>query len=288
MNDFAGKVCWNPDHLRDVLKVEAERPSNAVFLATHQPAVVNRSLSYTAQDWQPYAEDTFLTDVLDPARDFLFVPVIGDSGTGKSHLVRWLGARIDPAAHPHLRVVRIPKHHTNLRSVIGLILEGLTGPRFDQFRERLDFAVENLTVAEGRIQLLAKLEYLVSPDGPKDTVLSEGKAITDTEYAYLARELPAFLTEPIVREALLKDDGVVDRFVREALQGRDRDKETPHQFQLQDLPLDLTETDQFNARVRGFFKQLSTRPRVQEMVLALLNHHLPARCARCTASGVRT
>ncbi|GGS37485.1 protein DpdH [Deinococcus knuensis] len=276
MSDFTGFVCWDPANLRDVLKVEAERPSDAVFLATHQPAVLNRSLSYTAQDWQTYTEDAFLNDVLDPGRDFLFVPVIGDSGTGKSHLVRWLGASINPEARPNLRLVRIPKHHTNLRSVIGLILDGLSGDRFEQFRQRLDFAVENLTVPEGRIQLLAKLEYLVGPDGPTEPVMSEGKALTDAEISYYARELPAFLTEPIVREALLADNGVVDRFVREALQGRESDKDTPHLFQLSDLPLDLTETDKFNARVRGFFKLLSTRQKVQDHVLALLNHHLPA------------
>lgn len=276
MSNFTGFVCWQPEHLQDVLKVEAERPSNAVFLATHQPTVLNRSLSYTAQDWQAYSEKDFLREVLDPNRDFLFVPVIGDSGTGKSHLVRWLGAVITADEHPGLRIVRIPKHHTNLRSVIGLILEGLNGVRFEQFRQRLDMAVENLSVAEGRIQLLAKLEYLIGPDGPKDPVVSNGKALTDQELAYYARELPPFLTEPIVREALLAEGSVVDRFVREALEGRAADKDTPHQFQLMDLPLDITNTHEINERVRGFFKQLSSRPKVQEHVLALLNQHLPA------------
>ena len=276
MNNFTGYVCWQPEHLQDVLKVEAERPSDAVFLATHQPSVLNRSLSYTAQDWQPYSEDDFLSEVLDPNRDFLFVPVIGDSGTGKSHLVRWLGATVAAEARPGLRIVRIPKHHTNLRSVIGLILEGLSGDRFKQFRQRLDVAVENLSIAEGRIQLLAKLEYLIGPDAPKESVECSGKALTDQELAYYARQLPAFLTEPIVRAALLAEGSVVDRFVREALEGRAADKEIPHQFQFTDLPLDITNTHEINERVQSFFKKLSTRSIVQDHVLALLNHYLPA------------
>ena len=57
------------------------------------------------------------------------MPIIGESGTGKSHLVRWLHLRT--AGPSGRRVVYIPKYGTNLRRVIELILSDMDGRPVD-------------------------------------------------------------------------------------------------------------------------------------------------------------
>ena len=77
------------------LSTEAVSPSPAVFFATHAPLRIHRS---HADGWRPDAPGP-LVDEEEVRRDFLtrptangilLMPVIGQSGSGKSHLVRWV------------------------------------------------------------------------------------------------------------------------------------------------------------------------------------------------------
>ena len=61
----------------------------------------------------------------------LLVPVIGAPGTGKSHLVAWINARIQQ--RPGLEVRYVPRDDTSLRQVVEILFEGLEGPEFERF-----------------------------------------------------------------------------------------------------------------------------------------------------------
>ena len=88
---FERVVCWEPEDVHNVIDTEAIQTPDHIFLATHHPMKMYR------QDWGSDAvsldQSQFLEQFLS-IEDFVFVPVLGDVGTGKSHLV--LVNRVDP------------------------------------------------------------------------------------------------------------------------------------------------------------------------------------------------
>src|SRR5690349_10550175 len=92
---FKRFVCWDSDQVLRVMDTEALQPPKHIFLATHHPSLMYRQDFANPNARREYDEESFLRDFLSP-HDFAFVPVLGAAGTGKSHLIRWLEARIEP------------------------------------------------------------------------------------------------------------------------------------------------------------------------------------------------
>ncbi len=151
---FKNFVCWKPNMIRRVMDVEATQPPNHLFLATHHPVAMYRQELIKASSRIEYDEEKFLRDFL-AEKDFAFVPVLGGSGTGKSHLIRWLAANIKPT--PQRKVLLIPKIGTNLKDIITQILEGIEGEKFEEYRQRVNRAANTLTETQARVQLLNQL-----------------------------------------------------------------------------------------------------------------------------------
>ena len=91
---FKRFVCWREDRVRKVMDTEALQTPDHVFLATHNPMVMYLQSLTDVRFKEEYSEQRFLQDFLKPD-DFAFVAVLGGAGTGKSHLIRWLAAKIE-------------------------------------------------------------------------------------------------------------------------------------------------------------------------------------------------
>ncbi|TAG13249.1 MAG: hypothetical protein EAZ39_28685 [Oscillatoriales cyanobacterium] len=193
---FTKFVCWDVDRVRRVMGVEATQTADSIFLATHHPIAMYRQELIEIPSQVRYSEEQFLKDFL-AEQDFAFVPVLGSSGTGKSHLIRWLAANIESTQKR--RVLLIPKIGTNLKDIISLILEGMAGATFDEYRQRLNRATSTLTEAQAREQTLNQLAAAVGPNGRGDrTNLSDAQD-------YLVDVIDSFLYDPFFREHWLKD-----------------------------------------------------------------------------------
>ncbi|MDL2343415.1 protein DpdH [Deinococcus sp. MIMF12] len=270
---FREIVCWQPQALEEVLTIVAARPSDAVFLATHRPAQMTRRAGEGDQGEVDYDEQAFRDEFLSPARANLLVPVIGSSGSGKSHLIRWLDTQVERTPDRH--VVNVPKHSTNLRDVITLILKELQGEVFDQFRDRLARAADGLTVTQAVWDLRSNLAYLIEHMPPSTEIKrANGTALTAQELDFYRSSLPAFLLEDVVRRALDADTSVLTRLIKEALHGRSEDKDAAFAIQAHDLPLTLRDVAAAGAKVRGLYQQLSTNAGVREAAVAVMNHFL--------------
>ncbi|HEY9697651.1 MAG TPA: protein DpdH [Trichocoleus sp.] len=278
---FTKYACWHLDRVRNVMNVEATLPSDPTFMATHQSVPMYRqNLTEKAANIE-YDEVTFLQDFL-ASPDFAFVPVLGDSGTGKSHLIRWLYIQIKQLRSDlNHRILLIPKVKTNLRDILDLLLQDLEGPEFDEYRKRLRATSTTLTDIEARQQLLANLAIAVGRkalDYPAN--LSEIQA-------YLVEALPDFLNDPYFRRHWLKDEGIIHRLVIHTLGHRDSVEpvEERRQFALDDLPLSASDLKNASAQARDFFAFLIGNEEVQQETVKWLNRHLDEAIARVLNLG---
>src|SRR5436309_1985996 len=126
------------EDVRACVKTDAEASSEAVSLAVHQPMRFERRVIGGDQlgdcDEHELLRE-FLSQNLPEGR--VILPIVGSSGVGKSHVVRWLDAQIRrlPGAEKRV-VIRIPKG-TSLKGVLGILLKEVQGPAYDAHRREL-------------------------------------------------------------------------------------------------------------------------------------------------------
>jgi hypothetical protein len=118
--------CWHAAEALRVLATDAGNDADkpGTFAATHRPvtAVVRKSDDnpITVDDACPHALRR-LTEPL-PHPDPVIMPVLGEPGTGKSHLVRWAWTVMDSQADPSFCIVYIPRARMNVAGVVGRLL----------------------------------------------------------------------------------------------------------------------------------------------------------------------
>jgi uncharacterized protein (DUF2384 family) len=275
-------VCWTPDAVDATVVVDAVNSSRAVFLATHRPSQLLRRDFTATEGGALIDEEELLKEFLAPNPGLLFMPIVGESGTGKSHVVRWLHLRMPEDSLR--RVVYIPKYGTNLRRVIELILSDMQGVAVDELRRELDKAVDSLDEAGAPSRLLYELAACI-----EDRSRSPRPVPTppDDDYrSFLELELPKLLLDNVFRSRLLEPDGVVDRLVREALKGKQEDdKSEPFAFAIEDLPLNAVEVAKAGEDVRNLFAQLIGSEKLKSIAVSLLKREPRASRAETLRDG---
>lgn len=266
---FQNFVCWHSDQVQHVMNVEATQPPEHVFLATHHPVAMKRKELIKGESEIYYSEEEFLRDFLATA-DFAFVPVLGATGTGKSHLIRWLAANIESTKKR--RMLLIPKVGTNLKDIIDKILnlEGMDGAKFDEYRKRLNRATITLTEAQARVQLLNQLAAIVGDDR-----IRYRSQLTDVQ-DYLVEELDSLLYDPFFRGHWLKDGGIIHRLVTHIIGHQDTVEvvEERREFSIADLPLNVLDLKKAGEKARNFYSVLISDDSIQKETVDWLNRHL--------------
>ncbi|QDV37414.1 protein DpdH [Tautonia plasticadhaerens] len=280
---FRRFVCWQPAWVEQVMDTEALQPADHVFAATHHPVKMSRStLTALYGGDRPdraaqaaYPEEQLLRDFLAP-KEFAFVPVLGEAGTGKSHLIRWLASNVPRAANRH--VLLIPKVDTNLRDVLDRILRlpGTDGPRFDDYRSRLFRATSELrTEREAREKLLNNLAVACGPNGPHQM------RNLDEVQEYLVHNLPNLLYDPFFRDELLRDGGIIHHLVQHTIGnvGRVERLEEKRGFKEEDLPLRASDIQRASQKAADFYSSLIAERMLQIRTVSWLNAHLSTAIA---------
>lgn len=269
--NFKNFVCWNQDMVRQVMNVEATQTSNHLFLATHHPISMYRRDSIKSSSQNEYDEAQFLRDFL-AEKDFAFVPVLGETGTGKSHLIRWLWANIEST--DKRKVLLIPRIGTNLKDIIEKILDiaEFDEDKLDEYRKRLNQSSQTLTDTGAREQLLNYIAFQVGKNGQH---LNAKLADEDTQ-EHLIENLPALLYDTFFREQLLKDEGIINRLVVHTLGYKDtiEDINERREFSIKDLPLNNSDITKAGQKARDFYGFLINDEDIQKETVTWLNAHL--------------
>lgn len=271
-------ACWHADEATAIIPVEAESTSDGVFLATHtsMPIIlrdqVSRSASATSVGLV-VDEHALLRTVQEQPADQPIIPILGKSGTGKSHLVRWLRIKLS-TKESTTRMIFVPKHRMSLRGILELILEHATGERADELRTKVATAVEGFTNDdEARLRLLFTLSVLVETRG----ATKEGTPEEIEVRSYLAGPtgLPALLSDQVFRGRLLQVAGPIARLVREKLSGKGtEDKEDAFGFSANDLNLSVDDVSRAGAAAREIAGALTSDSQLRVVAAAMLNAQL--------------
>jgi hypothetical protein len=112
--------------LDEVIVNDATYTSPAEFLATHMPF---KNLKYTSSGIgddieKSIPEEQFFSDhLLKQSNKHNLIVVQGDSGSGKSHFIRWLMEKYELHKEEHDVIVSIKRHQNTLKSAIAQILQ---------------------------------------------------------------------------------------------------------------------------------------------------------------------
>lgn len=116
---------------KDVLKVDVIANSMSDFLATHVPfkkIYLTEKLTSDANiadsdKKKTYTEEEIFEEIVEPKEIDQFNLVVGSSGSGKSHLIRWLGATLEKRKPDNEAVLFIRRNDNTLKGTIKQLLE---------------------------------------------------------------------------------------------------------------------------------------------------------------------
>ncbi|WP_437901752.1 protein DpdH [Sorangium sp. So ce124] len=246
----------------------------SVFRATHHPSLL-RWEGATAGTSVPVSEREFLEDFLDAKHSHVFDVAVGDSGTGKSHFIRWLHQEtLHRSAKDKVErhIVPIPRSSANLADVLRRILKDFGGETTRRLREEVE-RHHGLSEAEARQRVLDEIAIAVEH--------AAAPADEDEITRYVRSLLPALLRDQAVRNELCSRKGGITHWLARHVLGR---RETGDVDQLRWQPSDLEFRAAITVRAGEEARELAdgmrTDDEMRRIACALLDRaHGPALAA---------
>ena len=280
MADFGGYRCWTTQDAA-ALPTEAVVASRALFFATHAPLKIYRGNpdgSRTGTSAQSVTEEEVWKDFLGRKAPggVLLMPVIGESGTGKSHLVRWVREMTPPT--DRRVVIYLPKNKTSLKAVVQELLAEVESAELDQLRA-------DVTKMSSQFDQAALEQRLVNQ---LQEALAAAPAETGPAHVLSGKTgLQVVLQDPHVRGHLLRPGALLPQIAKSILNDRGKDeRDRPLEFTADDLPTDLLDPTAAARVTWKMLQLLGTRPELQDAAVRMLNEQLQRAVAEATSVGM--
>lgn len=276
-----GFTCWQAESVAATIPTEAATPSDQVLLATHSPLRIRREGAATRKQAEFVSEHEVVQEFLTstPNAGVLIAPVLGESGAGKSHLVRWAHANIPRIDGRH--VIYLQKTQTSLRDVVEQLLNGRTGAAFDEIRRQVSGLGSAVSIEEMERKILAELAEALRAREPQGFL---DKPLVGE------RGLALLFLDPLFREHLLRPGSFINRRAVHALNGRDPDEpDVPLEFTVDELPLDITDVANLadaSKAAQNLFRQVVVNTHMQLEAVRILNDSLDLAVMKAANLGV--
>ena len=275
---FQNYVCWDIGRVRDVMNTDAELASRETFLAVHSEYPLRRHNPRTAAELssgsEPWSPSEFLREFLSDSHRHMQVAILGDSGSGKSHFIRWLEINIPET--PTRRVIPIPRSGISLRGVIERILSALPETEAHEYRDRLNHAGD-LVAAPGQLEeaLLSSIALAIRGDNPHDETDGDSETDADLE-AELIGTLPHIFNDPYVRSHFLENGTVIRQLASQVLTDSPEylPAEERREFNVADLPISGVQTNEMSTQAGAVCDFLRPDEEAQNYAVNIINRNL--------------
>lgn len=200
-------LCWEPGEVRQVINPFAEHIPDSLFNAVHSdwalqvtPPVGQRYQDVDAAAWTHMEPAEFLADFLREDRPHALAAILGETGSGKSHLVHWMRLHLREDARRMVIVVR--KSGTSLRAIVREIIGKLPADMQRSFLDTFNAAGDGTMTPEGRRrELLHHLGQAIREDTPASNADELGEALIEA--------LPNLFQDPYMQNEHFLRDGKV-------------------------------------------------------------------------------
>jgi len=275
-------LCWDPGTVRQVINPFAEHIADSLFRAVHSdwdlkvsPPVGKSFQAITEAAWREMTPSDFLADFLREDRPHALAAVLGETGSGKSHLVHWMRLNLRP--DPKRLVLVVRKSGTSLRAIVRMIINHLKPEEQQSFLDTLQSAGDgNQSRDDQKQQLLNDLAQVI-----REEVLA---ADADEVEQELVRHLPDLFQDPHMRNAhFLADSTVIAEIVDHIFapsNAQDR-PERRRRFEERDLPLGGMDFANASKQARDAMQIINLDPATYlPLAVAIINRNLDRAIAR--------
>lgn len=275
-------LCWDPRAVRQVVNPYAEHISDGLFRAVHSdwPLKVSPPVGKSFQDigmasWADMSPGAFLDDFLREDRPHALAAILGDTGSGKSHLVHWMRLNIQP--RPDQLVLTVKKSGTSLRSIVRMIIAELPPDQQSSFLETLQSTGDGLqSKSDQRQQLLNDLAQVIR----EDVLPSDAEELEQELVSYL----PNLFQDPHMRQAHFLGENTVIAEIVDHIFAVSNAKDRPIQrreFVEDDLPLGGMDFAAASAPARAAMQVIGLDPpRTLPLAIKIMNRNLNRAIAR--------
>lgn len=220
------------DRLSYVIKPDSITASQGDFLATH--VALKRIHLLNKFDISPsggkiHSEETVYKQfILNPENRHQFIAVYGQSGTGKSHLIRWFEAKYRYDRPKNEVVLFIRRSDNTLKGTIRQLLE--TPEVQDIANKDVYDRLVRATVYEDEDKLKGRIYHDFINEIEHDDESHE-LHLTNVK----RKRLTAFLYNEVVQNHLMSSDGPIERIYSKIAENSSVDRDTIAQFAAKDF-----------------------------------------------------
>ena len=275
-------LCWDPGAVRQVINPFAEHIGDSLFRAVHSDwdLKVSPQVGKSFQDigeasWADMTPAGFLDDFLQDDRPHALAAVLGETGSGKSHLVHWMRLNIKPTKERVVLVVR--KSGTSLRAIVRMIINELPPEQQGSFLETLQSAGDGTQSRDDqKQQLLNDLAQVI-----REEVLPPEADEIEQELLVC---LPNLFQDPHMRQAHFFGDNTVIAEIVDHIFAPSNAKDRPDQrrvFVGGDLPLGGMDFAHASRLARDAIDVIELDPAVNlPLAIRIINRNLDRAVAR--------
>lgn len=247
------------DRLAAVVKPDSITTSEGDFLATH--VEIKKLVLLNKFDVAPTPkkyiseEDIYKNYVLNPNNQHQFMVVYGQSGTGKSHLIRWFSARYDVDKPEDEVVLFIRRSDNTLKGTIRQLLEKSEVQEISSKDIIKRLVNASTAVPEDKLKDMIYHNFIIEINNDNDECEIKLNSIKK-------KKLVAFLNNEIIHDHMMEPDGPIERIYSKVAESSFVDPDVVAKYKPEDfiVSADLYETIQ----------QAGADPKAVKMARALM------------------
>lgn len=227
--------------LSEVIRIDTITSSQGDFLATHVPMKKLQLLkkydysTVSSSDKTFTEEEIYKNVVLNPKNKHQFVLVIGSSGAGKSHLIRWFDAKLEKTQPDNEVVLFVRRSDNSLKGTIKQLLgkEEIAQIPNKEIYERLIRATSNID--EKKLKDMIYQNFIIEIKN------DDGNGNEEIKLSNVDKKrLISLLQNDSFQARIMKDNGAIDKIYLKVAENNTKDsRDVIALFEPEDFYVDI-------------------------------------------------